>query len=77
LTVGSRHFRTVRDEARAILGGWDMNAIMTMQTGKPFTPVLAASVSFTRLAYVEMRKQQGRLVFRPAAQARHQVLLPW
>jgi len=29
----------------AVLGGWDMNLIATMQTGLPFTPVLASSVS--------------------------------
>lgn len=31
--------------ARAILGGWDTNVIFTGQTGLPFTPVLATSVS--------------------------------
>jgi hypothetical protein len=31
--------------ADAVLGGWDMNAIVTIQGGLPFTPVLATSVS--------------------------------
>jgi hypothetical protein len=31
--------------AEAILGGWDMNVIFTAQSGLPFTPVLATSVS--------------------------------
>ncbi len=31
--------------ADAVLGGWDMNAIVTIQGGLPFTPALATSVS--------------------------------
>ncbi|MBK5294139.1 MAG: TonB-dependent receptor [Acidobacteriia bacterium] len=31
--------------ANAIIGGWDMNVIFTAQTGLPFTPALATSVS--------------------------------
>jgi hypothetical protein len=31
--------------ANALLGGWDMNLIFTAQTGLPFTPTLATSVS--------------------------------
>ncbi len=30
---------------QALLGGWDTNAIVTLQTGLPFTPVLLTSVS--------------------------------
>jgi hypothetical protein len=29
----------------ALLGGWDMNGILTLQSGLPFTPVLGTSVS--------------------------------
>lgn len=29
----------------AVLGGWDTNAILTLQSGLPFTPTLASSVS--------------------------------
>ena len=31
--------------ANAILGGWQMNGIATLQTGLPFTPTLASSTT--------------------------------
>jgi len=40
-----RKFSTSRKMADNLIGGWDMNAIMAVQSGLPFTPVLASSVS--------------------------------
>jgi hypothetical protein len=42
--VGRKHSLGSR-AANVLLGGWDMNTIFTAQTGLPFTPVLASSVS--------------------------------
>jgi hypothetical protein len=40
-----RHFGVSNSFANAILGGWQVNGILTVQTGLPFTPTLATSVS--------------------------------
>ena len=40
-----RKFSTSSKLADNLIGGWDMNAIMAVQSGLPFTPVLANSVS--------------------------------
>lgn len=40
-----RKFTTSSKMADNLLGGWDMNLIMAAQSGLPFTPVLASSVS--------------------------------
>lgn len=40
-----RRFSLGSGVANALLGGWDMNAIVAAQTGLPFTPVLATAVS--------------------------------
>lgn len=40
-----RKFSTSSKLADNLIGGWDMNAIMALQSGLPFTPVLANSVS--------------------------------
>ncbi len=40
-----RRFGNDSKALNLLVGGWDMNAIFTAQTGLPFTPVLANSVS--------------------------------
>jgi hypothetical protein len=40
-----RQFDISNPVGRAIFGGWQVNAILTLQGGLPFTPVLATSVS--------------------------------
>ena len=40
-----RHFEVSNSVANAIVGGWQMNGILTVQGGLPFTPTLATSVS--------------------------------
>ncbi|MDQ1469923.1 MAG: hypothetical protein QOJ99_1403 [Bryobacterales bacterium] len=40
-----RHFGLSNSFANAIFGGWQINGILTLQSGLPFTPVLATSVS--------------------------------
>ena len=40
-----RKFSTSSKLANNLMGGWDMNMIMAVQSGLPFTPVLANSVS--------------------------------
>lgn len=40
-----RKFASSNTLADIIIGGWDTNLIMTLQSGLPFTPVLATSVS--------------------------------
>jgi len=40
-----RRFSSSSRVVNAIAGGWDMNTILTAQTGLPFTPVLNTSVS--------------------------------
>jgi hypothetical protein len=40
-----RKYASSSGAVNAILGGWDTNAVFTMQTGLPFTPVLQTSVS--------------------------------
>lgn len=40
-----RKFGTSNKFADTVIGGWDMNMIMALQSGLPFTPVLASSVS--------------------------------
>jgi hypothetical protein len=40
-----RHFDFSNSFANAILGGWQINGILTLQSGLPFTPVLATPVS--------------------------------
>lgn len=46
LPVGKgKRFRFASDTANNILGGWQMNGIVVIQSGLPFTPGLATSVS--------------------------------
>jgi Carboxypeptidase regulatory-like domain len=40
-----RHFGIQNPFANAVFGGWQINGILTVQTGLPFTPTLATSVS--------------------------------
>jgi hypothetical protein len=40
-----RRFEISNPLARAIAGGWQVNGILTLQSGLPFTPALATSVS--------------------------------
>ena len=40
-----RHFGISNSFANAIFGGWQANGILTVQSGLPFTPTLATSVS--------------------------------
>jgi len=40
-----RHFNTSNSFANAIVGGWQLNGILTLQGGLPFTPTLQTSVS--------------------------------
>jgi len=40
-----RHFDISNTFGNAIFGGWQLNGILTLQSGLPFTPVLATSVS--------------------------------
>ena len=40
-----RHFEIANSVANAIVGGWQMNGILVLQGGLPFTPTLATSVS--------------------------------
>jgi len=40
-----RHFAITNPVANAIFGGWQVNGILTVQGGLPFTPVLATSLS--------------------------------
>jgi hypothetical protein len=40
-----RQFDISNPVGRAIFGGWQVNGILTLQSGLPFTPVLATSVS--------------------------------
>jgi hypothetical protein len=40
-------FRRSKGLQRAILGGWSMNGILTLQTGIPFTPVAGVDRSFS------------------------------
>jgi len=40
-----RHFALTNSVANAIFGGWQVNGILTLQGGLPFTPVLATSLS--------------------------------
>src|SRR5262249_19336297 len=43
--IGRQHKIGGSKALNALLGGWDMNLIFTAQTGLPFTPSLASSVS--------------------------------
>ena len=40
-----RHFNVSNSFANAIVGGWQLNGILTLQGGLPFTPTLQTSVS--------------------------------